>query len=424
MKQINALNKIKKNLLFFCSFLFAKGVVFFVPLLLADALPTIGYGKLEYALAGLGFVLNTLLNLGVPGAYPYFNLRLRESELSNGFFLHHAWLFLLFAINQMAYFIFHLSAELYLSFNVAYIMANQIYFSTKYKSHDKSTTAIFLNSGIYLLLLLLYVSSLLGDFELTLEQINILFFLYASIYAIWGQASLIKVSKKDIFKKYRRILNYGFHIMIGSFLIFLLTASGRIMVEYFFDYETVAAYSFYFRMSAVVVMVYQMVSVLYFSKLYTVNPILLDKYYSMFFLGIALLSVGCFLIAPMVLSEWSEFFRNTAESYKEVYFLISIQMVMWIATALNSSIVDRENLASKNNIWLLTLIIAGILVLMFNRSSLDMPKLVFIHLTIIFIAAQIQYFTLKKKNISFKRSGIVLLTLYIFVSVFYFTGIY
>ena len=227
------LNKIKENLLFFCSFLFTKGVVFLIPIVLADVLPAISYGKLEYALAGLGFVLNALLNLGVPGAYPYFNLRLKETNLSNGFYLHHAWLFLLFAINQVAFLIFQIPTELYLSFNVAYIMANQIYFSTKHKSHNKPTTAIFLNSGIYLLLLIIYALSLVGLFELTLEIINLLFLAYASIYAVWGIILLVNSPKENIFKKYQKILKYGFHIMIGSFLIFLLTASGRIMVEYF-----------------------------------------------------------------------------------------------------------------------------------------------------------------------------------------------
>ena len=66
---------IKGKIWFFLSFVISKGVVFLAPLLVAELLSKEDFGILEYALAGLGMVLNTIVNAGVPAAYPYFKLK-------------------------------------------------------------------------------------------------------------------------------------------------------------------------------------------------------------------------------------------------------------------------------------------------------------------------------------------------------------
>ena len=62
----------KKNVFFLFSFFIAKGITFLAPILLADILTKNDFGMLEYALAGVGMLLNSIISLGVPGAYPYF----------------------------------------------------------------------------------------------------------------------------------------------------------------------------------------------------------------------------------------------------------------------------------------------------------------------------------------------------------------
>ncbi|WP_445386340.1 lipopolysaccharide biosynthesis protein [Robiginitalea sp. IMCC44478] len=406
---------------FILSFLFTKGIVFFTPLLLADLLDQEVFGKLEYALAGLGFVLNAFINLGVPGGYPYFLLREKGVEVRKGFALHLVWLASLFFCNQLAFFVFGLQAEWYMSFNVAFIIANQVFYSTRLKSHERSTMAIYFDSGIYLLLLVLFLLFYFQLLPVSLETINYVLLGYASVYMVAGLRSFIYTNKQAIFSQYRRILKYSLNVMLGTFLIFLLTASGRILVEYFFSYEEVGVYAYYFRISAVSVMVYQMVAILYFRKLYTFPPKLLDRYYSWFFIMMGVLSLSVFYIAPYILNEFSVFFSNTYQDYKDVYFLLCFQMVMWIATALNSSIIDRENLAKKNNLWFLLLIIAGLIVLFFLKGSLTTFLLVFVHMSVIFLAALIQYRTLKTKGILFKKSILALTTLYAIAAIWFFS---
>ena len=78
---MEVISQIKKHSLFASVFALAKATVYFVPLLLADVLSRTDFGILEYALAGLGMIVNTVINLGVPGAYPYFILREKRLEL-------------------------------------------------------------------------------------------------------------------------------------------------------------------------------------------------------------------------------------------------------------------------------------------------------------------------------------------------------
>ena len=149
---------IKKHALFGVVFTIAKATVFFVPLLLADALTSYDFGVLEYALAGLGFVLNALINFGVPGSYPYFILRKRDIAIRSGFILHPVWLIVLFIGNQLAFFIFSIKLELYIAFNLSFIIASQSYYSSILKSHEKAIKAVIIDSGIYLVLFFILVT--------------------------------------------------------------------------------------------------------------------------------------------------------------------------------------------------------------------------------------------------------------------------
>lgn len=415
---------LKEKLPFLLSFLFCKGMVFLVPLLMAEILSAKNFGTLEYALAGMGFVLNALINLGVAGGYPYFVLRQKETNIINGFAIHFLWLGLLFVINQIAFLFFNLSVAGYMVLNVSFIIANQVFFSTELKSHEKPIKAIFFDSGMYLVLFIVYLLFRLEYLQTSVDYISLFLLIYASVYFVNGIRLFIKADKANILSHYGKILKYSINIMLGSFLIFLFTASGRILVEYFFGYEEVAGYGYYFRISAVSIMIFQMVSILYFKQIYTYAPERLDRYYSIFFVAMSALSVMLFFISPLILGLVSQFFLDTFNKYRGVYFLLSFQMIMWIATALNSNIIDRENLAKKNNLWFSGLVVISITILFCFQNIISLDYLVLTHFTIIFLAALIQYRSLYCRKIYFKRSIFVLVFLYLIALTGFLTGIY
>lgn len=411
---------IKKHSLFGVVFMFAKATVYFIPLLLADLLSKSDFGVLEYALAGLGMIVNTIINLGVPGAYPYFTLREKNDSLEPSFKLHALILLIPFVLNQVLYFIFDLDLVFYLAFNISYIIANQVFYSTQLKSHERSTIAVLMDSGIYIILLAYYAMTRFNVFKIDISTISVVIFLYSLLYVVYAILNYYKGKEQASFKNYRTILKFSLHLLISTFLIFLITTSGRILVELFFDFEAVGVYAFYFRLSAIVVMIHQVVNIAYFKKIYTLNPLVLDRYYYLFFIFIFCLSVFIFFVSPFIMPHFSDYFNETYSNNKAVYFLLSTQMVMWIASALNSSIVDRENLASTNNIKLMALVVCSAIVLYIIKDHLTLSFLTFIHMTIIFMACMLQYYSLNRKKIKFHKSTISLSMIYVLTSIYYF----
>lgn len=417
---MQVLKLIKKHAFFSLVFTVAKATVYFVPLILADVLSKEDFGILEYALAGLGMVVNTIINLGVPGAYPYFILRLKEFELRDAFKLHPVILLFPFTINQILYLLGVLNVNFYLAFNLSFIIANQVFYSTQLKSHEKPITAVIIDSGVYLSLLLFFIVFKLGVISPNISVINKFVFGYCLVYVIIGIYNYYHSRDKISLRKYQDILKFSVHLLVSTFLIFLITTSGRILVEFFFDYELVGVYAFYFRLAAVVVMIHQIVNITFFKKMYTLDPKILDKYYSIFLGFIGLLSIFIFFISPYIIPLFSNYFIDTYNTYKSIYFLLSMQMIMWIASALNSNIIDRENLASKNNLKFFILVGLSIFTLYLLKNILTIETLVYTHFTIIFIACLIQYLSLFRKNIYFSKAVITTSSIFIFSTIYYF----
>ena len=410
----------KKHAIFGFVFSLAKATVYFVPLFLADVLSKSDFGVLEYALAGLGMVVNSIINLGVPGAYPYFVLRKKEYDLKSSFKIHPIILLIPFLINQILFLALDLNLSFYLAFNISYIIANQMFYSIQFKSHERSTIAVIIDSGIYIILLAYYLASSLELVQANIKVINIFVFCYSLIYVIYGLNNYFKSRKAASFEQYKTILKFSVHLLISTFLIFLITTSGRILVELFFNFESVGVYAFYFRLAAIVVMIHQVVNIAFFKKIYTFDPIILDKYYFLFFCFIFILSIIIYFISPLIVTHFSSYFNETFEANKEVYFLLSAQMVMWISSALNSNIIDRENLASKNNIKFLVLVIISAIILFSLKNIMTLSLLAFCYFTIIYLACMVQYYSLHKKGIYFMKSALTLSLIYLLTSGYYF----
>jgi hypothetical protein len=167
-------------------------------------------------------------------------------------------------------------------------------------------------------------------------------------------------------------------------------------------------------------MIHQIINIAFFKKMYTLNPQILDKYFNLFFIALFIISLSIFFIAPFVVKNLSTFFNDTYSEHKPLYFLLSAQMVMWIATALNSNIVDRENVVGKNNVRFIILIFFTLISFYLFQNILTIDLLTYIHYSAIYVACMIQYYSLSKKEIYFFKSIITLTITFVFTSCFYF----
>ena len=405
---------IKERFFFLMSFTFCKAIVFLVPLVLAEVLSKDNFGILEYALAGLGMVLNTTINLGIPGAYPFFKLRQKSLSILKGFDIHFLWLLLLFLVNQFCYFIYDsFSIEYYMALNIAYIVANQVFISTKLKTDDKIIKAIFFDSGVYLILLAFVGLNYLGLTKNTIDNINLFIQVYAVVFALLSISKLFNIKKRYLVK-YFRILKFSYSILFSSILIFFITVSGRFLIEFFFkDFELVGIYSFYFRLAAIVVMIYQVISISFFKKIYTLEPRILDKYFAAFFIGLYVISMFSFYVSSYIVPFFSDYYNDTILAYKSIYFILSVQVVFWISSALTSNIIDREELAKKISIVFTVLIFFFIAILYVFKDALTIELYTIMHFIVIFIATMAQFIVLFRKKIFFIKTMIVLSILFL-----------
>ena len=404
----------KKNIFFLFSFLIAKGITFLVPILLADILTKNDFGMLEYALAGVGMLLNSIISLGVPGAYPYFILRKKEKNIEEGFSLHPLWLLFAFLLNLLFYHSFNFyGIEIYMAVNISYIIAVQKFYSTILKSQEKINKAVLLEAGIYLILFSFLLGYFFNLIQPNIFNISKAILSYAMFWVSYSLYKFYKVNKNQIFIKYKKIISFSIHLLLSSSFLFLLTVSGRILSKYFFDYESAGTYGFYFRLAAIVVLIYQVISVRYFKDLYTKSTSKLDFYFSSFYLFIFTLSILLYFLSPYIMPYFSNYFKETFSENRIVFFILFCQMTMWISSALNSSIVDREGLAKVNNWYFLGLLILFVMVLYLNRDYLTLLSLSFILYSLFFIANITQFLTLRTKKIIFKKSFLSLTFVYI-----------
>ena len=404
----------KKNILFLFSFLIAKGITFLVPILLADILTKNDFGMLEYALAGVGMLLNSIISLGVPGAYPYFILRKKEKNIEEGFSLHPLWLLFAFLLNLLFYHSFNFyGIEIYMAVNISYIIAVQKFYSTILKSQEKINKAVLLEAGIYVILFSFLLGYFFNLIQPNIFNISKAILSYAMLWVFCSLYKFYKVNKNQIFIKYKKIISFSIHLLLSSSFLFLLTVSGRILSKYFFDYESAGIYGFYFRLAAIVVLIYQVISVRYFKDLYTKSTSKLDFYFSSFYLFIFTLSILLYFLSLYIMPYFSNYFKETYSENRIVFFILFCQMTMWISSALNSSIVDREGLAKVNNWYFLGLFILSILMLYLYRDYLTLLSLTFILYSLFFIANITQFLALRTKKIIFKKSFFSLTFVYI-----------
>ena len=410
---------VKDKFWFFISFIFCKGVVFLTPLLAAEILSKDDFGVLEYALAGLGMILNTSLNLGVPGSYPFYKLKKKEISILEGFELHYIWLLVFFGLIQICYYSVGFSMEYYMALNMAYIISNQVFISTQLKTNDKITRAVFFDSGIYILLIVFIITAYLGFTSKTLDNINFFVIFYSFFYVGYAFFKVLKFNKNIIFK-YIKIIKFSYHLLFSTILIFVITVSGRVIVEFFFkDFELVGIYSFYFRLAALVVMIYQVISIAFFKDIYTLDPKTLDKYFALFYVFLFIISMLSFIVSQEVAPHFSSFYRDTIEHYKYIYFVLSAQVIFWIASALFSNIIDRESLAKKITPLFLLIILTFLSCLFIFKTKLTLFSYLAIHFSFIYVSNIFQIFVLYQKGIFFKKSFLILSSIFFITLVKY-----
>ncbi len=362
------------------------------------------FGLFEYALS-VGLMAAIPFNFGLQGAYPYFNLKLRLTGFRALFHLHALLLGGgILVVLVLDYFVVDIvPAKLLLALIIGGIVAQQVMFSAILKSHEILVRAVLFDGGLFLVLngynLFLWLSG--APFQLAV--LEGLFAAYFVALTLLHLRRFVLTSWDFSWKAYRTALGFGRHLVVSAFLIICLSGSARIFIEWFLGLEEVGYYGFYFRFAAVTVLVHQVVNIVFFKKMYEAAPRTLDRFFALFLGGILVLGLCMWQLTPLLLTDALQLLRNSHQSYNLLYFTLTFQMLFWIAMALNENIVYRENLSRRMNGGFLALTLGMTLSfwVLHLVGWLDVFSLTAVNMFVIFLACELQFRLLAKKNIHF-----------------------
>lgn len=402
-----------KNLIVFT---LSKSCVFIAPIILSNVLDLPTYGWLEYGL-GVAGIVAMIVSGGFPASYPYFQLKERRKYNFAAFLIH----FLVLSFFSVAYFLlsrFHLLSQgMIWSLCLSLIISNIYIISTVYKTHERPTIAVVTDSVLYIYLLLLclvfyFFPHLRPSLILFLDLLLALIFVHVYVsfrshfrlsYALIGQ--------------YKNILKYGIPLIVNSLMVVLLTTAGRLLVKGFLSEEAVGIYSFYFRISGSIVILQQFVNILFYKKLFVADKGKIDRYLSAFFLLLVVINTICYFALPVLLKPYLKLFSDY-EHYRNLHWLLTVQIVMWMAVSFNEGFIVRENLSlyfTRQLFILLASFITAIAVLKYF-VNFDLLTVTFFHLTVLFIGYLLQVHLLHTRqwqlrkfrllNIIFYASGL------------------
>jgi len=394
LREVNFKRFIIFGIVFFCS----KLIPFITPLFSSNFLKSVeDYGRLEYLL-NAGTLLASFFILGLSSAYPYFNISLKQKTHSP-FILHSIIIFVFSGCSILIIYIFP-SLNIFRIIFIGSVFGLQILFSSILKTEQKISWAVVLDGGV-VSVLLFYLFYLYGINNNNLNENTFLFALF--IYTILVLSSMLLFLKTDHLlniTKYKEVLKYGLPVFISSLLTTLITTSNRVLIEYFLDLKAVAYFSFYSRITSVLVIIYQAIMFILFKRLYQEDLRKLDNLFLYLLMLFILVSTLLLFILPGFVLQNFKIYQDTSDSLFSLLYILSAQKVFWVVTALLESIIYREKLATEINYYLISIIVSIILVCYIAQffGLLSLISICLIQSLGIFLYCETQFFLIQKKT--------------------------
>ncbi|MDB4727956.1 hypothetical protein OAF63_04120 [Saprospiraceae bacterium] len=385
-------------------FAFIKINAFTSAIFLSNFTATVAdFGLFEYALS-VGLIMAVIFNFGLQGAYPYFNLKLKKEGYQSIFHAHSVLLggllIGLFLIHQ--YINSFLPTKYIFAILIGGIIALQVMASVILKSNEILKKAVLFDGGFFLILNVYNFHLWTTGKVFKLEFLQLIFAGYLLLLTSYHGFSFWKSRKDFSLKRYLEAIRFGRHLVLSAFLIICLTGSGRIFIEWFLNFEEVGYYGFYFRFASVTILIHQIINIVFFKKMYQSKAQILDKYFALFLKILVIGGLFIWQIIPWVFMDLLTLLQDSYSTYHRLFFILTFQMIFWIALALNENIIYREGLAGKMNkgFLIITSLMIISLWLLHSLNILTVFWITIINMLAIFTATEFQFSLLKQKNIN------------------------
>jgi O-antigen/teichoic acid export membrane protein len=377
-----------------------KFLVFVSPLILNEIIPLNLFGEFEYTF-NLGQTIVGMFSMGLVSSYAYFILtkdQKQKAPIIHMHFLVISLAVLLIALTNLTL----LSNNLFGSILIAISIANQQIVSGYLKIKDHNFYAIAIDTGIYIILFTIVVLSYFKIVDFSLRIWFTLLLIYITLYAVLFHLKRIIGIKLNERKDFYEVYKFGVFVFLSGPLLLLINAGSRIYIEHFFDLETVGVYSYYFRISSVVLIFSRVIHILLFKKVFQFAHEELDKTFSQLITIIFLVNLICFLLVYFLSDKLSFLLLDD----KYLLLICFFQINFWISNSFLEPVIQRKNIVLYFIVVMLILITIMFcsFVLLESYNMLSLKKLIWINTLVIYLLFLGQQYILGKTGQLYTKS--------------------
>jgi O-antigen/teichoic acid export membrane protein len=331
----------------------ARGGLFIAPLLIANALPAVDYGRLEFAQAA-GSLAASVLGLGTAAAVPLALIQQHAQVRWSALLLHqlHLALWLLLALLGIWLWMGPATAGT-MAVLFALSLALQGLWSTRLKSAGRAEASLVMDTGQWLVLAL----ATLGAAALAVVPADRLPWAFGAMLAYAGALLLFTAARwrraqppADL-RSYRDALHHSVPLMLAGVLALVVTTSGRLGMGLLGGPEMTGAYAALARAAALPVVAHQVVMVARFRALFELPQAALERALR----SVVWAVVGAVLVFGLAsdpLGHWlGPAFATQFAAHRVAGLTILAQSVLWSAIALNDLVNTRHGAAAASNRW-------------------------------------------------------------------------
>jgi O-antigen/teichoic acid export membrane protein len=344
VSNVLTISRLRKETPLFLSFGVSKLVAFAGPFWIAAHAPADAYGMIEFAL-NAGIWLAMLAGLGLAGSVPLRLLDHEDNSVKKAI--------LVFIVGVAAFFISTaLLADRVSGTSIVAICslitvfsAMQQVVSAYFRSKEwRLITPWAENIALHMVLIASIVAYYLGgDFFSVLEGVLFascaIVLLLASV-TLWGESN-------GAIGSYKHSVRLGFPMLLNGIIMLAACNSGRLYIGSFLDLDNVGYYSFAFRLSGILFVLYQIVSLRLYKRMYLLSP---DRVGLVCFLsGLSYGLVGLFL--AFVFSVTGVYITPPGMSFgvlNELMPLVITQTALWILSSMMELRINRAGYSRQS----------------------------------------------------------------------------
>mgnify|MGYP001194677109 CR=1 FL=1 len=379
------------------TFLICKALTFLAPLKIFDLIESANeYGLFEFNL-NLAQTLSAVFGVGLTGSYGYFITKKELVSYKPIFHFHFILISSILIVISLAF--PHITNNtIFQSIVLANVFANQIFISGYLKLNNKTLFSIIIDTGVYLLMGVFIMSAIIEHDYFNTQFWFFSCFLYLILIQLFFHLPKLKGFNQIEANVYKEVYLFGIIAAISGPLLFLITASTRLYIEYFLDLGSVATYSVIFRILSIILIVSRVSSILLYKRMFVNTHSYLDKNYSIILVFVFLSSVLCFFLIPMALEYFDEKYLMLIQNNPLIYKLSYLQIYLWINISLFEVLFLRENLLKK--FLLITSIVTTLLFISlitfdyFEETSI--VTILFTNVFALLLLLKLQFFYLNK----------------------------